>query len=94
SPPQRRAAYAFSAELLAAGPFWAALWQQVSVLATKPCLIFWGMKDSFVPAYELEKWQKALPDAQVIRLEQAGHFAQEEEPALMVEALGRFFAAP
>lgn len=94
SPAQRRAAYAFSAELLAAGPFWAALWQQVPVLATKPCLIFWGMKDSFVPAYELEKWQKALPDAPVIRLEQAGHFAQEEEPALMVEALGHFFAAP
>jgi haloalkane dehalogenase len=91
TPDTRRAAYAFSGELLHANTFWAECWQQVSKLADKPGLIFWGMKDTFVPAYELEKWQKALPNAQVIRFENAGHFAQEEEPERMVEALDGFF---
>lgn len=94
SPEARRAAYAFSAELLDAGPFWADLWSQVDCLAAKPGLIFWGMKDSFVPPYELEKWQNALPQARVIRLEQAGHFVQEEEPERMAAELAAFFAQP
>lgn len=91
SPATRRAAYAFSGELLNAGPFWGELWQQVHILAEKPCLIFWGMKDAFVPPYELEKWKKALPQSQVITFENAGHFVQEEEPEKMVEELALFF---
>ncbi len=91
TPESRRAAYAFSGELLGATGFWASLWQQVGVLAQKPCLIFWGMKDAFVPPYELEKWEKALPGAKVIRFETAGHFVQEEEPERMVRELEAFF---
>lgn len=87
----RRAAYAFSGQLLDATDFWANQWRQAGKLAGKPCLIFWGMRDKFVPPYELEKWENALPDAQVIRFENAGHFVQEEEPERMVEALGRHF---
>ncbi len=93
TPESRRAAYAFSGELLGATPFWTDLWSQTGRLADKPTLIFWGMKDNFVPPYELAYWQKALPNARVIRLEQAGHFAQEEEPERMVAELGQFFAA-
>ncbi len=91
TPESRRAAYTFSGELLGASSFWADLWKQTDRLADKPVLIFWGMKDSFVPPYELDNWQKALPHARVIRLEQAGHFAQEEEPERMTDALRRFF---
>lgn len=91
TPDTRRAAYAFSGELLHANAFWAECWQQVSKLADKPGLIFWGMKDAFVPVYELEKWEKALPNARIIRFENAGHFAQEEEPDAMIEALEGFF---
>ncbi len=94
APEARRAAYALSGELLGASAFWAVLWQKVSILAAKPCLVFWGMKDGFVPAYELEKWINALPNARVIRLAGAGHFVQEEEPELMSRELRLFFAVP
>jgi haloalkane dehalogenase len=87
----RRAAYAFTGELLNAGPFWENQWRQVHTLAEKPCLIAWGMRDSFVPSYELEKWEKVLPTARVLRFEQAGHFVQEEEPEQLVAALKRLF---
>lgn len=91
TPDTRLAAYAFSGELLGATAFWAEQWQKVAVLTAKPCLIFWGLKDAFVPEYELKKWEKALPQAQIIRFDQAGHFVQEEEPERMVEALEGFF---
>ncbi|MBL7828297.1 MAG: alpha/beta fold hydrolase [Saprospiraceae bacterium] len=87
----RKAAYQFAFELLDARAYWADLWQNLTRISGKPFLIFWGMKDSFVPPYELEKWEKALPNAQVIRFENAGHFCQEEEPEAMAAALKSFF---
>ena len=87
----RVATYAFSQELRLANDWWDGLWQQRSSLYGKLGLIFWGMKDSFVPQYELEKWTLAFPEAQVIRCPEAGHFVQEEEGALMVEKLGHYF---
>lgn len=91
TPASRKAAYQFAFELLDAGPFWADLWQNLGRISGKPFLIFWGMKDTFVPPYELEKWIKALPEAKVVRLENAGHFCQEEAPELMAEALKSFW---
>jgi pimeloyl-ACP methyl ester carboxylesterase len=88
----RVAAYAFTRELTAAGPFWDDLWHKLPRISDKPFLIFWGMKDSFVPPYELEKWEKALPQAQVVRFEKAGHFCQEEEPEKMAAALRSFLS--
>ncbi|MBK9338615.1 MAG: alpha/beta hydrolase [Lewinellaceae bacterium] len=76
--------------MLDATDFWAEQWRQVGTLAGKPCLIFWGMKDTFVPPGELEKWKQALPGAQVVCFENAGHFVQEEEPEQMVAALQEF----
>ncbi len=87
----RTAAYRFAWELLDAGPWWAALWSQREKLLTKPVLIFWGLKDTFVPPYELEKWTAALPHARVVRFDDAGHFVQEEKPAEMAAALRAFF---
>ena len=43
------------------------------------------MKDKFVPAYVFEKWKKRFPGARSVAFEAAGHFVQEEEPALARE---------
>ncbi len=91
-PASRTAAYAFTYELLDAELFWADLWQRRERISGKPFLVFWGMKDAFVPPYELEKWEKALTNASIVRLENAGHFAQEEEPERMIAELKLFFS--
>lgn len=93
-PKSRVGAYTFARELLDAGPWWAELWAQRALLAAKPVLIFWGLKDKFVPPYELEKWAAALPQAEIVRFENAGHFVQEEEPERMASALRNFFGQP
>jgi haloalkane dehalogenase len=92
TPASRIGAYAFTHELMNAGPFWQEAWSNLNRISDKPFLIFWGMKDKFVPAYELEKWVQALPNAKVIRLQGAGHFCQEEEPEKMLEELRVFLA--
>lgn len=89
---ERVATYTFALQLLDAGDWWNALWAQMDKIKTKPFLFFWGMKDTFILRKELAKWQNALPSARVVKLEQSGHFAQEEEPEKMVEELRRFLA--
>jgi pimeloyl-ACP methyl ester carboxylesterase len=90
TPAERRAAYQFALELLDATSFWAWEWENIDAIRHKPFLVFWGMKDSFVPPSELEKWSTRLTNAEIIRLDKAGHFAQEEASEEMAAAMGRF----
>jgi len=87
---ERNATYAFARELLDAGEWWDSLWAEIGKIRTKPFLFFWGMKDKFIPSYELAKWQNELPSARVVKFEDAGHFVQEEEPEKMVMELKKF----
>lgn len=87
----RTATYAFSGELLHANDWWDELWQQRHLLENKLKLIFWGLKDRFVPPYELDKWVHAFPKATVVRCPEAGHFVQEEESERMVEEIRKMF---
>lgn len=90
TPNSRTAAYQFSRELLDASPWWQSLWEKRAALRGK-LLILWGLKDSFVPPYELQKWTDAFPEAQVLRFENAGHFLEEEEPERVAAALAEHF---
>ena len=73
-----------------ASPWWQSLWEQMPGIASKPFLLFWGLKDKFVPVYELDKWKSVLKNATVITFEDAGHFVQEEKPVEMAVEIRRF----
>lgn len=89
---ERHALYAFAKELMNASDWWQSLWDQRSKLAGKPVLIFWGMKDKFIPPKELEKWVEAFPNAHVHKFEDAGHFVQEEKHEQLSRAIENFAA--
>ncbi len=91
TPDERIATYAFAKELMDAGLWWDGLWNRLETIRYKPFLFFWGMQDKFIPARFLPRWQDALPSTQVIKLENAGHFVQEEAPGRMVAELKKFF---
>ncbi len=86
----RVGAYAFAKELMNAAHWWQSNWAQLDKISDKPFLIFWGMKDSFVPSKELEKWKSKLPTAKVVVYEDAGHFVQEEKAEDMVREIRDF----
>jgi pimeloyl-ACP methyl ester carboxylesterase len=89
---ERTGAYAFAKELMAASDWWQSLWEKADHLKDKNILFFWGMKDKFIPAKELSKWQEKFPHAKTIVFEDAGHFVQEEKPNEMVRAIESLLA--
>ncbi|MBL7859033.1 MAG: alpha/beta fold hydrolase [Cyclobacteriaceae bacterium] len=86
----RTGAYAFAKELMNASEWWEGLWQQMDNIRDKPVLLFWGLKDKFIPAYELDKWKSKLPHAQLVIFDDAGHFVQEEKADEMIAVMREF----
>jgi len=58
---------------------------------SKPVQIVWAMKDvAFVPTYLDTLWLDTFPDARVTRLDDAGHYLQEDAHEGIVPELVRF----
>lgn len=56
--------------------------------ADRPVFIAWGMRDSaFTPAVLEQLWLADFPHAEVLRLDGAGHFLQEDAHERIVPAL-------
>jgi pimeloyl-ACP methyl ester carboxylesterase len=60
---------------------------------TKPARIVWGMRDpAFTPVFLDQLWRKTLPDAAVTRIDDAGHFVQEDAHERAVPELLSFLS--
>ena len=58
---------------------------------TKPVRIVWAMKDiAFTPQMLEQAWQNTFPDAQVTRIDDAGHYLQEDAHERIVPGLLEF----
>jgi len=56
--------------------------------ADKPVKIVWPMKDvAFGPETLDGMWLRTFPNAEVVRIEKAGHFIQEDAPELVIPEL-------
>lgn len=89
--PSRIALYAIALELMRASDWWH-LWEKLSLINAKRFLIFWGMKDAFVPLTALDKWKQRLPNARFVEYADAGHFVQEEKGKDMTIEIKEFIA--
>lgn len=54
-------------------------WKYISRIANKPCLVLWGLEDTFITPKQLQRWQSVWTHAEYHTFE-AGHFVQEEKP--------------
>jgi cis-3-alkyl-4-acyloxetan-2-one decarboxylase len=58
---------------------------------SKPVHVMWAMKDpAFLPAYLDTLWLDTFPDAGVTRLDDAGHYLQEDAHEMIVPELVKF----
>ena len=57
-----------------------------------PALIIWGAKDQFAPVGGAYRFQKELPDARLVVLDQAGHFLMEDDPERVGEEIRSFLS--
>jgi pimeloyl-ACP methyl ester carboxylesterase len=78
-PSERNGLVAFAKSLLNDQEWFESLWQKRDKINNKPTLLIWGLKDKFLPVNYLEKFKSGFPEAAVERLENCGHFPQEEK---------------
>lgn len=87
----RRSLLHIGQSLVGSSDWYQEQWESMDVLAKKPWLVLWGIKDEFITTSYLEKWEKRLPNAQVQRLE-CGHFVQEEKTTEVLFFIQNFLA--
>jgi haloalkane dehalogenase len=57
-----------------------------------PALIVWGANDQFAPVGGGYRFQKQIPGATLVVLEEAGHFLMEDQPERVAEEISGFLA--
>ncbi len=55
-----------------------------------PTLILWGGQDEFAPVAGAHRFKKEIPGAQLVVIEEAGHFLQEDAPEQVARQIGMF----
>ncbi|KAA3609716.1 MAG: alpha/beta fold hydrolase [Calditrichaeota bacterium] len=78
TPAHRKGSWVFPKEIIGSNDWLEKLWSQREKIADKPSLILWGMKDIAFRENELNKWEDLLKKHTVKKLEDVGHFVQEE----------------
>lgn len=59
---------------------------------TNPALVLWGESDRFIAPVYARAWADALSNATLQYVEDAGHMAPYEQPAVVADAIASFFA--
>ena len=57
-----------------------------------PVLLLWGGQDPFAPLAAAHRFERELPDTELVVLDDAGHFVWEDEPERSAAALAAFLA--
>lgn len=82
--------HALAKALLNSRAHFQSLLDRIGALRSKPVLIIWGMKDSAFQPYHLDRWRQLLPEAEVTRITDAGHWPHEEESPQVIQAMHAF----
>lgn len=75
-----RVLWALARALVASSPSFGRIWDGRARLGAIPTLIVWGLGDSALKPYMLERVREGLPHARVETLLGVGHWPQEEAP--------------
>ncbi len=87
---QRSGGLAFTQSLLDDQGWFEELWDKRQSIAQKPALFIWGMQDKIVKPHNLDKFQSVFVDATTLKLQESGHFPQEEQPRAAANAILSF----
>lgn len=77
----------FPKYLMDASCWFLEMWENRAIMQEKDCRIVWGMRDPAFGKQFLKTWKQVLAEAQIYKLENAGHFPHEERPDMVREAI-------
>lgn len=78
TPESRRSTLVYAKSLIDSDKFWSSLWERRERIQDIPALILWGMKDIAFKEKDLQRLETVFKNVQTLRLENVGHFVQEE----------------
>ena len=85
---ERTAPWVLGCELAGSDAYYASLWQRRAAWPELAAIV-WGMRDPVMTTSLLAQLEAAFPHVPVTRIEDAGHFPQEEDPQAVTAALQR-----
>lgn len=56
----------------------------------KPLQLVWGMRDRVFQPVFIDQWRELVPGAQVVKIEDAGHYLVEDRPDAVADAVDEF----
>ena len=60
-------------------------------LSSKPAVLAYGMKDKAIePDYAIRDFKALFPGSKVVKMPNAGHYSQEDEPELLINLIKEF----
>ncbi|MGA2298788.1 MAG: alpha/beta fold hydrolase [FCB group bacterium] len=83
----RKGCYTFPKHIIASSKWLDRLWQQREKINSIPTTIVWGMKDIAFREKELNYWIANWNNPKVIKLDEIGHYPQEEAPDVVIKEL-------
>ena len=83
----RKGSWTFPKHIVASSEWLDSLWQQREKIQNIPTTILWGMKDIAFREQELNVWAEFLTNKRVVRLEEVGHYPQEEATEILIKIL-------
>ncbi|MGK7395004.1 MAG: alpha/beta fold hydrolase [Candidatus Cyclobacteriaceae bacterium M3_2C_046] len=89
-PNDRKGCWTFPPEVVKSDQWLKAIESKLHLLSQKPVLIAWGMKDIAFRQKELSQFKAHFPQANVIKLDDCGHFVQEEMGDVLVKPVRDF----
>lgn len=57
----------------------------------KPIILLWGEEDNWIPIKQGKKLNKMIPSSSLIPIGNAGHLVQEDQPALVLSYILKYF---
>jgi len=93
TPNSRRPQAIFPKEILASRDYLATVEAGLAKLRDKPALLLWADSDSGFGEAERQRFEQLLPKAETVTLRNARHFAHEDAPEELSDAVMRFEAA-
>jgi haloalkane dehalogenase len=86
----RKSLLTYARALVGSSAWYESLWQQRDKISDIPTLFFWGMKDAAFKEKELHRLESIFTHYQTIRLDNVGHFVQEEAGDEIVPKIKEF----
>ena len=92
SPARRQASAVLPREIVHSADFLARVEAGLPALRDLPTLLLWADRDIAFRRAELDRWRRELPDATVVKIAGAGHFAPSDAPEEFAAAIRAWHA--